>query len=181
MTERENDFVREAFLQLSFAIKMWHFLREHPIDKEKFDTDITVENNSSRVCLSQNEFESYDQIIIASENNMSICFGIAANTLWEAMKKKKDITPAKLNPEIDKANNIISLTYMIRCCFAHGPAQPVWHIEKDKYRTQYKVGNVEIDLRNIVNGTSFDYATIGGYDTLWLLKNVALEEGLIRF
>ena len=179
MNQRSLDLVDTAFLQLSFAIKLWHFLDDHPIDKDAFDIALIVEDEGSRVCLPHNEFESYDAIKVASEHNISVCFGVAANTLWEAMRVNSNLESRQLNPDADKASNIASLTYMVRCCFAHGPAAPVWQIQNEKYKTQYRIGNKVIDLRGIDNGTPFDYALIGGYETLWFLKAEALAEGLI--
>ena len=173
------DHVDTAFKQLSFAIKLWHFLEVHPIDKDDFDIALTVKDGESRICLVHNEFSNYDEIRVASENNISICFGSAANVLWEAMRENRDIRPKQLDPNADRASSIASLTYMIRCCFAHGPAVPVWLIQNAKYRTKYEVGNRMVDLSVIEDGRIFNYASIGGYETLWLLKEEALTEGLI--
>lgn len=171
--------VDTAFLQLSFAIKLWHFLDVHPIDKDAFDIDLTLEEEGVRICLPQNEFASYDAVRVASEHNISICFGVAANTLWEAMREKGDLRTGDLRPDADRADSLASLTYMIRCCFAHGPAAPVWRIERNKYKTRYRVGNKEINLSGMEDGTPFEYASIGGHETLWLLKSEAFAEGLI--
>ena len=151
----------------------------HSIDKDAFDIALTVEDEGSRVCLPHNEFESYDAIRVASEHNISICFGVAANTLWEAMREKSNLESGQLDPDADRASNIAALTYTVRCCFAHGPAAPVWRIQREKYKTQYRVGNKVIDLRGLADGTPFDYASIGGYETLWFLKAEALAEELI--
>ena len=179
MNQGNLDLVDTAFLQLSFALKLWHFLDEHPIDKEAFDIALTVEDEGSRICLPHDQFESYDAMRVASEHNISLCFGAAANTLWEAMREKSGLESGDLNPDADRASNIASLTYMIRCCFAHGPAAPVWEIRSEKYKTQYHVGNKEIDLSDVAEGTPFDYGSIGGYETLWFLKAEALAEELI--
>ena len=179
MKPRNIDHVDTAFKQLSFAIKLWHFLEAHPIEKDDFDIALTVEDEESRVCLLHNEFSNYDEIRVASENNISICFGSAANVLWEAIREKRGLEAKELDPNADRASNIASLTYMIRCCFAHGPAAPVWQIKNTKYRTKYQVGYTVVDLSVIENGTAFDYASIGGYETLWFLKDGASAEGLI--
>lgn len=178
MYEKKHDFVEEAFLQLSFAIKLWNFPDVHPIDKNEFDVEIKVIDKDSRICLPANQFKSYDDIKIASENNLSICFGIAANTLWEAIRKKNGLETGQLDPDVNGINSIASLVYVIRCCFAHGPAQPVWHIT-EKYKTQYRIRNKTIDLREVEDDMPFDYSRIDGHDTLWLLKKIALEEGFI--
>ena len=70
-----------------------------------------------------------------------------------------------LDPEADRGSNLASLTYMIRCCFAHGPAAPVWRIARNKYRTRYRVGNKVIDLSDMDDGTPFEYASIGEHET----------------
>ena len=110
MNQRNLDLVETAFVQLSFAIKLWHFLDVHPIDKEAFDIALTVEDEGSRVCLPHNEFASYDAIRVASEHNISICFGVAANTLWEAMREKRNLESGQLDPDADKASNIAGCT-----------------------------------------------------------------------
>ena len=48
-----------------------------------------------------------------------------------------------------------------------------------KYRTLYRAGNKVIDLSVIKDGTPFEYASIGGYETLWFLKDDASAECLI--
>lgn len=169
------EIIDTAFLQLSFALKLWHFLDVHPIEKESFDIALTVEDEGSLVVLQHDEFPTYDAIKVASETNVSICFGAVANTLWEAISEKYAFSSRQLNPEADRTQNLASLAYMIRCCFAHRPASPVWCIQDRKYRTTYRVGNKVIDLSNIKNGTPFEYASIHGYETLWMLKAEALE------
>jgi hypothetical protein len=52
----------------------------------------------------------------------------------------------------------------MRCCFAHGTVLPRWQIT-EKYRVEYQIGGRRIDLRN-VDGTTFDYAQVGGVDVL---------------
>ena len=141
MVHGNINLVDTAFLQLSFALKLWNFLDVHPIDKDDFDIALTVEDGAARICLPHNEFATYDAVRVASEHNVSICFGVAANTLWEAMREKGDLRTGDLDPEADRAGNLASLTYMIRCCFAHGPAAPVWRIARNKYRTRYRVRN----------------------------------------
>jgi hypothetical protein len=82
MNTPHHQHIDTAFLQLSFAIKLWHFLDKHPIDKEIFDIALTIEEPRNRVCLSQNEFHTYLDLQLAAENNISISFGTAAITLW---------------------------------------------------------------------------------------------------
>ena len=175
MDQPNLEIIDSAFLQLSFAIKLWHFLDVHPIEKEIFDDALTIEDESARVVLQHNEFPTYDAIKVASENNLSICFGFVANTLWEAISERYALSSSQLDPEADRIQNLASLAYMIRCCFAHRPANPVWCIRDKKYRTMYRVGNKVIDLSNIEDGTPFEYTSIQGFETLWHLKAEAFK------
>jgi hypothetical protein len=179
MTSYHLQHIDTSFLQLSFAIKLWHYTDQRRIDKESFDIDLTIQDDSNCLVLLNNEFKSYSDLIIASENNISICFGAAAITLWEAIKENTGYVPNKLKPDEDKKQNIASLSYMLRCCFAHGTAAPIWTILANKYKTKYFVGNKIIDLSKIENGQAFDYQSICGYETLWFIKDEAKSMGLL--
>jgi hypothetical protein len=169
-----------AFLQLSFAMKLMQFLDDHPIDKDDFDISLTFEDAGNRVCLSHNEFETYEHLQLAAENNFLICFGAAAITLWEAIREHGGLESKNLNPENSRKEKLAAFSYMVRCCFAHGMARPVWSIHDDKYRTVYQIGNKNIDLSKIAEDQPFDYASIGGFETLWFLKDEARAEDLLK-
>jgi hypothetical protein len=168
-----------AFLQLSFAIELWHFLDEHPINKNDFDIALTIKDPGSQVCLPHGEFDTYQDLLAAAGNNISIAFGAAAITLWQAISEHAGLKSKQLKPHANKMENLAGLSYMIRCCFAHGTAMPVWSISDPKYKTIYQVGNKTIDLSRIENEQPFEYASIGGYETLWLLKADAHAYGLL--
>ncbi|MGH9425078.1 MAG: hypothetical protein ACRD2L_02050, partial [Terriglobia bacterium] len=158
-------------------IKLWNYLGSHPFDKDAFDIPLTIEDQSNWVCLPHNEFSTFEQIRVAAENNISICFGAAAITLWEAISEKNSYANATINPSNTTEEMLAGLSYMIRCCFAHGTVVPKWKIS-DKYKIIYKVSNKTVDLR-AVDGKPFDYEAIGGYETLWLLKAEARANGLL--
>lgn len=179
MNNPHLDHIDTAFLQLSFSIKLWHFLDQHPISKGDFDIALTIEDPGNRVCLAHNEFNTYQDLQVAAENNISICFGATAITLWEAIREKTRFTSGKLNPLNGHKERLAALSYMIRCCFAHGTATPVWSIRDKKYKTSYQVGNKSVDLSLITDGQPFDYSSIGGYETLWLLRADAQAGGLL--
>lgn len=178
MNAPHHDHIDTAFLQLSFAIKLWHFLEEHPIEKDNFDIALTIEEAGSRVCLAHDEFKTYQEIRVAAENNISISFGAVAITLWEAISEHTGWSSGELNPENSPEANFAALSYMIRCCFAHGTARPVWSI-RNKYKTVYRVGNKSVDLSKIADKEPFDFDAIGGYETLWHLKAEARAKGLL--
>ena len=179
MNKPHLDHIDTAFLQLSFAIKLQHFLDEHPIEKENFDIALTIEDAGSRVCLAHNEFKTYQELQVAAENNISICFGAVAITLWEAIREHTGWSSWRLNTKNSRGENLAALSYMIRCCFAHGTASPVWSIYDSKYKTVYRVGNKTIDLSDIADKQPFEYPSIGGYETLWHLKAEARDNDLL--
>jgi hypothetical protein len=163
-----------AFLQLAFAIKLWHYVECYKIDKDAFDISLTAkqdEADTDQVCLPQNQFNTYEDLRTAASNNILICFGATAITLWEAINEKGGINTRKLNPSSNYNECLASLAYMIRCCFAHGTAVPKWKME-DKYRFIYKIGNKTIDLR-YMNGKVFDFGQICGYETLSIIRSEA--------
>lgn len=166
-----------AFLQLSFAIKLWHYLDSHPLDKDLFDIALTIEDQGSRICLPHEEFKTLREIQLAVENNISISFGAAAITLWEAISEKTGYTNSTINPSRTTEEMLAGLIYMIRCCFAHGTVAPRWKIH-DKYKIIYKIGNKAVNLIS-VDEQVFDYAAIGGYETLWLLRAEATSKGML--
>ena len=174
-----HEYLDIAFGQLSFAIKLWNYLDENPIEKEKFDIKLTIDNPKCKVCLPGGEFGTYSDIKIASENSISIAFGAAAITLWEAIQEYSLIKPNTLDPKRSYKENLASLSYMIRCCFAHGSAVKKWAMNNKKYKELYHVGSRTIDLSNIRKGQVFEYQSIAGCGTLWLLKDEAFKVGLI--
>lgn len=179
MNTPHHDHITTAFFQLSFAIKLWHFLDVHPIDLKSFDVSLTIQDTGNCVCLPEAEFNTYQDLQLAAENNISIAFGTAAITLWEAIREYRNLSAKDLKPDKNMKDNLAALSYMLRCCFAHGTAAPVWSIKDKKYKLKYSVGNKTIDLSAISDGTPFDYDTIGGYETLWLLRASALSIGLL--
>lgn len=179
MKKPHHDHIGTAFLQLSFAMKLIHFLDEHPIERENFDIALTYEDGESRVVLAHNEFVTYQDLQVAADNNFIICFSAAAITLWEAIRENSGWSSRKINPENSREENLAALSYMIRCCFAHGKAHPVWSIKDPKYKTVYHVGNKDIDLSIIEDEQPFEYPSIGGFETLWHLKAEAHATGLI--
>jgi hypothetical protein len=172
-------YIDTAFLQLSFAIKLLNYIEANHVNKDEFDSAITIEDRDNRVCLPANEFESLNDLVLAAQNNVSICFGTAAISLWEAIREK-DVYPAGRLPNPLKTHHekLAALVYMIRCCFAHGMAIPKWDLRLPKYRIVYSVGSKQIDL-TASHQTPFDYKSIGGYETLWLLRDEATRKNLL--
>jgi hypothetical protein len=174
----DSDHLETAFLNLSFALKLWHYASKGLIKKDEFDIDLNIKDGNSIVVLTGTQFDSDNDIILATENMISINFGVTANILWECINEKGQYTSRKLhNSLITNEQKLAGFTYMLRCCFAHGPANLRWKMDK-QYLIQYKVGNRFIDLSKL-NNKDFAYMDIGGYDTLWILKVELKSLGMI--
>jgi hypothetical protein len=179
MNTPHYDHIETAFLQLSFAIKLWIYLDRNPIEKDEFDIEINFLDKDNHVSLPRGEFHTYDDLKLASMNNVSIAFAAAAITLWEAIREHSGIVTKQLNPMNNQHDSLAALSYMLRCCFAHGTAAPIWSIRDEKYKILYRVGIKTVDLSSVNNGDPFDYQSIGGYETLWRLKGEAKIVGLL--
>jgi hypothetical protein len=169
-----SEQIEIAFLQLSFALKLWHYVEEGHLSKEKFDISITFEDGSSIVPLVHNEFDNYSELINASYNNVLIAFGNAAITLSNCIQEKyeqgKYQYPQILKTEEEK---IFGLIYMIRCAYAHNMCIPQWKNMKIKYKIKYQIYGLNIDLSSRKEGESFDMSHISGFDTLYVLRDGA--------
>jgi len=172
--ESLDDFIgylHTAVKQFEFSLKLWHYLQEHPINLEEFDISLTVEEGASRIVMSEGTFSNYDELVVASENVTSMCFGSIAIVLWKTIEHVGYKLPSVI--ELDK-DDVACLIYMIRCAFAHDMARPRWNIKKEKYRKVYRIGNHAISLTN-KNGKIFSYQDIGGPEMMLLLVDLAGE------
>jgi hypothetical protein len=167
-----------AFLQLSFAMKVWHYIQEHPLPPEEFDISLTIqEDNGSRYVMPSGEFNDASQVEVAAGNNIAICFGVTAITLWEAIREHSGLESHALDPSASEREMLAGLSFAIRCCFAHGTVRPVWKLAS-KYRIEFSLGNRRVDLRS-ADGSPFDYSQLGGVDGLRILRNDAGALGLV--
>lgn len=167
-----------AFLQLSFALKLWHYLDENPVSLEKFDLDLRLEDEGlPQFRLPHAEFHTQDDLLHAAANQTWIAFGATAITLWEAMREHGQLKSKQLDPARSEREMLASLAFAIRCCFAHGTVAPVWKLDA-KYRRTYTVGGRIIDL-TAAEGTPLQATHIGGYGILRAIWDRARAIGLL--
>lgn len=173
-----HDAVETAFLQLSFAMKIWHFVRSGGLPRESFDIALTaVDDAGVPYVMLEGEFQSDNDLILASENNISISFASAAITLWEAIREHSGLESRMLSPSTSERESIAGLAFVIRCCFAHGTAAPRWDLAP-KYRLRYDLAGLSVDLTS-AHGQPFDYSYLGGPDGLRVLMRAATSAGLL--
>ena len=173
-----NQALESAFLQLSFAIKMWHFVRSNGLQRESFDIALTaLDDNGVQYVMHEGEFHTDADLILAAENNISICFGAAAITLWETIREHTGLESKQLIPTASERERIAGLAFAIRCCFAHGASAPSWELT-EKYRLRYEFPGFVVDLTS-KQGLPFEYSHLGGPDGLRQLRYLAASVGLV--
>jgi hypothetical protein len=173
----------DVFISLELMIKLNTAAEQGAIIKEVIDDDIplVVRDQNNNLFIKANLLNSNDDFIIWTQNNIMTAFGIAAVTLWEAVKTKGVYNENKLrqlkciSTDLEMA---VSIAYMIRCCFAHGMTRPIWRITNNKYKIIFRKWNKIIDL-NTLTGVAFNYDQIGGYETLWFLKSFLKKECIL--
>ena len=170
--------LESAFLQLSFAMKVWHFVRSGGLQRESFDIALTaLDDRGVPYVMHEGEFQSDGDLILAAENNISICFGAAAITLWEAIREHSGLESKQLTPTASERDRIAGLVFAIRCCFAHGTAAPRWELT-EKYRLRYEFRGFVVDLTS-KHGFPFEYSHLAGPDGLRQLRRLAASAGLV--
>src|SRR4051812_28823685 len=80
------DKINQAYLQYVFAVKMWNYADANRIDKEAFDSDITLQLPGATRVLPANMFNTYTDIVHGTENNLSINLGFLLITMDEALQ-----------------------------------------------------------------------------------------------
>ena len=170
MTDIEK--INQAFIQLSFCLKnMCYFeLEPRKINKEDFDTE--VQFLDERVILPQNEFITYDDLILAAQNQVNICIGFTAIVVWDTVES---FNKSKLDTE---EKNIIDLFYMIRCAFVHQAINPVWKVNNKQYKRVFEIkigdSSITVDLTD-KDSRPFKPEDIGGYQNYYKLKDSIIE------
>jgi hypothetical protein len=165
-----------AFLQLSFAMQLLHHIAHDRIPRALFNSDLTV-IGSNGVPFVTRKFQTDNDVTLAAENNVSISFGTVAITLWEAIREHSGLDNSTITPAASPREMLAGLAYAIRCCFAHGTVEPRWRLTP-KYRIEYQLGSLGIDLR-AVDGQPFEYHQVGGFDVLITLRAHATSAGLL--
>lgn len=161
-------FIMTAFTNLDLALKMLAVAEDGVLTTETIrDGDSIVwTSGKSHVVLPAKSFESNEDFVLALQNNVTIAFGAAAITLNVCREEMGYALPEVIETPHDQ---VVSLIYQIRNCFAHDIAEPRWVIARERYKRVYDLGYKQVDLRG-VNGNHFEYDDIGGLDTLTTLR-----------
>ena len=161
--------IEQAFLQLAFSIKLLTFFELEKIDKDEFDTDLTILGEHGNIGYSHGTFNTYDDLIHAAHNNFNLTLGFTAITLETSLQAAS----ISNNPNDQSPNGMLrTLVYMIRCAYAHDLIHPKWNVKRP-YCQQLKIElqdeTVELDLSE-KDGQPFDVKDIGGHEIYFQIK-----------
>lgn len=168
--------VGHAFQVLEFAIKLLCHCELGHLDRASFDADVLLRFPNENLDFPSGTFDSNESVVLAAKLNVSICFGVTALAL-NAAYDEAGITNRPTSR--DPSDELRTLVYMVRCAFAHNPANPCWNAKGDFARVlTLSVCDpaLNIDLAALHN-RPFDYADIGGFPN-WMKIRVASEAQL---
>jgi hypothetical protein len=60
---RPNEIIEQAFLHLTFAIKLLTYVELGKVNKLEFDGEVQINLKKKNICFSESSFKSYDDII----------------------------------------------------------------------------------------------------------------------
>lgn len=177
------DELDDVYISLEMSIKMWHAVKTHSVKKDQIDNDVplVIRDRNNNLPIRANLLETENDFILWSQNSILLSFGSAAITLWEAVKMRNVFNESKLGNKQalnTEQEQLVGLSYMLRCCFAHGLTRPAWRINHQRYKIKLSKWCKVIDL-SALDGKNFTYEHIGGYETLWFLRNYMRKENLI--
>jgi hypothetical protein len=120
-----------AFLQLEFSIKLFQYFERKEINQESFDRGILVDSPEGSLLISQSSFNTYEDLILSSQNVYSTSLGLSAIALETACND----AGIRNNP-LDQTpkGELRSFIYMLRCAFAHDLMWPRWEARGDYAR-----------------------------------------------
>ena len=173
-----HEALETAFVQLSFAMKLWHFVRSGRLPRESFDIELTaVDDAGVPYVMREGEFQSDDDLVLAAENNISICFGVAAITLWEAIREHSGLESKQLNRQhrILKDWRAWYLQFAVVLPMGQqrrgGNSPP-----KTSFAMSSEASSSDLTS---AHGLPFDYSYIGAPDGLRQLRRLAESAGLV--
>ncbi len=162
------DYLDTAFAQLAFAWKLFVYAQDGKIDLDQLDQALTLKEGRMVFVLPDKIFDSYGDLVLACQNNLSVAFGAAAIALNRSREEFGIMLPNPIETERDQ---FVSLAYQIRNAFTHDIAEPRWNMKQERYIRMYEFGGIRVDLKGIENQQPFRYEDIGGPDVLFAMKD----------
>lgn len=166
--------VEFAFRVLEFSIRTLCYFELGLCDISRFGQDATILLEEENVGFNDGYFLSENNAVLVSKMNVGAAFGasaIALDKLYEAVRGNRN--PAS----DDQVDMLWALVYAVRNAFSHGIANPKWTI-KERYQRVLSIPFVEPELfinLEELNGSSFEYAHIGGFANWMKLKEISYD------
>jgi hypothetical protein len=165
--------IKQAFLQLEFAIKVMCHFERRDIDKASFDRDTVLRLPEGVLRYPVSSFNTYEDLILAAQNVYSTTLGFSAISLDTAFVR----AGVRNDPaNVSDRGNLRALVYQVRCAFAHDMMYPKWRID-ERYRREMNLTlrgmSRTIDLRPL-NGQPFELESIGGMPSWVAIKDEML-------
>jgi len=164
-----SKMIDQAFLQLDFAIKLLTYSELEKINKDEFDGEVEILMKSRSLNLGPNSFNTYDDIILAAQNNFTITLGFTAITLDQLLSEAGFSTDLPVNsPDRD----LRALVFMIRSAFAHNMMFPRWKAVGPfarEMRINLSSGAIVVDTSKL-NGKPFCESHIDGMEKYFEMK-----------
>jgi hypothetical protein len=168
-----TESVEQAFLQLTFAIKLLTYIELGRIQKAEFDGDVLILLKRRNLRFREQTFRSDNDLVSAAQNNYTLTLGFTSIVLESAMTAAG--MPADL-PTSSPHRDLRALVYMIRCAFAHDMMHPRWEARGPFARV------LDVDLPSerlrveveALNGQPFDPIQIGGIEAYFEIKDAVI-------
>lgn len=163
--------VEIALAYYHFALMTWHQLQAGRIEEDVYREDVIFEEGDARLHLTIEAGElDLDDI---AQAGVSIAFGQLASAIY-------DLASEIPEPRTSEEKELRAFSYQLRNCFAHNVGDPHWDMKKPIYRRSYKIRDEVIDLSEL-NGHRFNYAHIGGVNTVVRLTDDSIKAAINRF
>ena len=170
-----SENINQAFLLLEFSLKLLTYTELGKIDKNEFDTDVTVIGQDCNLSFNHNSFGTYDDLILAAENNFNITLGFTSIVLNTSL----DLIGITCNPRDRSPDGMLrTLIYMIRCAYAHDMMHPRWKVKNDyaqPLEIQLQKETLKLDLSQ-KDGQLFSTQDIGGSEKYFEIKDLVLKK-----
>jgi hypothetical protein len=164
--------VEIGFRQLEFAIKLLSYIELGKINPAEFDTDHLVRLGTGNLHFPSVNFQSNDALVRAAQVNVVIAFSATTLVLdqaFDAIGIKPDFRAT------DDDGKLRLLVYMVRCAYAHGFANPRWHVTNKNagvLAVNVEGQTIRLDLPHL-HGKVFEIEQIGGYENWYRIGNAS--------
>jgi hypothetical protein len=161
--------IDQAFLQLSFSIKIMAYIELGRVSKDDLDQEMHVRLPRKDLILKKDMFNTPDDIILAAQNAYVITLGFSAIAL-DTILDESGFTRAAAP---DNVRDLRDLIYMVRCAFAHDMMHPQW-VARGPFARTLRVylphWTIVVDAAAL-NGKVFDLDQIGGAGAYFEMKD----------